>query len=552
MTLLILEDDELLLDIKTSADTERGFRGKVLSKRGGIIADVVCQDPAGDLDRMPCEWVFAGEHTLGQVLRTVMANPTGSAATGWTLHVEEFLDDTGAPYKLTDYSCEGKMLGTVLSDFARITGARWYFESRADGWHWHWSNPGNWPPWKTLHDELDYADEDAANLRVKDQNGEIPVEVDNSRKANRVRYQARSEGLIIPEGLTADGVLTESLDPWRRYGSDVVQSLGTPHSTGGSNSIQFVRTFTAAAGALAPPATVDLGYVALPAYLRDQTSAAFGWWKAYCKAMVTTNQGISASRIPRSVVKIVAVLRSGANIGPALTTGNLAKINPNRNATAKFGTKMSWPVYEKVESTENANGEVMFDLSDVAYIQFVAVLSNPKKITSMTAGKTWTLTVTLDHLWPVAAKAKDTSGPTVSEFYVETAAVTAGSEVPIEARLDDDGMNYADATVLAQAYLEQIQGARKTVGRIAARHVTSRPPSLALAGIHDVPLESLIGLELPTVGVVEEQYPLAEICWRVLDAGDVTELVVGDLPVDMVRAAETIKRQVDRTRAQTT
>jgi hypothetical protein len=61
---------------------------------------------------------------------------------------------------------------------------------------------------------------------------------------------------------------------------------------------------------------------------------------------------------------------------------------------------------------------------------------------------------------------------------------------------------------------------------------------------------SAVPLELPNMGVTDVSYPIAEVTHRLLEAGDTTDLVLGDLPLDNVRKLEAMRRHLDRTRAQ--
>lgn len=534
--LVFRANDDLIMMIKDSAGNQIEARGKFVGRSGGLAPELTYQDISAYWDRVPCALMFANK-SIADILTQVVENPTGNFATGIVCQIEETVDASGNPVVLSSYSGQGKSVATILSDFQRVTGARWYLESRNGVTHFRWANPYGFPLWKTIYDDIDFSAESGSALRAQDSDGELPLTVDASGYANRVRYPATNTPLALLPGMNDwDELFTEDLAPWKVYGNGVTISLSEKAPGFGSNSIRFDYSFTKAAGNTLPD-YIDLGYVAVPGPYCDMSSNNFGNWVAQAKKLITTDQGIAVAKLPKSNVQLQLILRSSAYYGPLLNPATNAVISPTQLAGTAF-VPVNWPIYGKIDSTQDTQGAPLFDLTSVTFMQLRAKLANPKVVTQLAAGKTWNLTIWLDQMRPTGAPSKE-SASTVSQYYVETAAVTNGVELPIETTIEDLSLPYDDATTLALLMLNVVAQPKITVDQIEVK------------GIQPVPLFSDVGLELSRIGLNGVQYPVSEVTWLPADSGDVTQLTLGDIPRDELRAAEVVKHHLDRQRAQT-
>lgn len=610
--LVVRANDDLQLLVKDRSGNAMEFRGKVKTKDGGLVQTVSCKDPAADFENIPCSLDFTNT-TIGAVIQRVVENPTGQNPTGYVCHVTEptdalsvgvwptlkkgAVDDSwawvtkmqtllnkfgagltvdgtfkaadktalttfqgsnslkadgvcdandwtaltaataGQPLPLLQYSCRGKSLATVLSDFQAMTGGRWCMESRAGVWHFWWTHPTFYPTWATLSDSIDFSAESASQYRVADDVEGVQVNVSNEEYANRVRYPASvSPPKLLPGLKDWDQVWTEDTGRWHTYGNGVTIGTGPRVAAFGDASIKFAYTYTAPT-TVAVPSYVDLGYFLVPGSYIDMSSNFWGWLYASTKVRFSTNQGIATARIPRSLATLELVFHSGGYPGPSATLGDAFSIKANKH-TGLAWTDVKWQMYGKLEATDSAldNG-ITFDPSNITAVQLRLWLANPSVVTKLTAGHTWTVEFWLDHLHPVGATAKDDS-VTTTQYYVETSAVTDGVELPIETRVEDITLSFDDATNLALLTLATASRPKVTV------------PSLPLVGMVNVPFLSNATLQLAQAGVVGVTYPVSEVTWKPLDSGDVTEVTVGDIPLDLVRKMEDVAHHLDRWRAQ--
>jgi len=601
-------DEDLLLRIKDENGNRVEYRGLVQERRGGIVPEVMCLDLSVDWDNVACEWAF-GSATIGEIIRHVVENPSGSCPTGIICHVEEpdpqkavvpafptlrqgsngtyvlklkvllnkhgasppldennayfgsathtEVDDFqaahgllvdgvvgqntwtalvngtyGTPCQLTDWSGHGKSVRTVLDEFAEMTGCRWTLVSQDGQWHFYFGHPCNWPLWDTLRDDVDTSTP-GTERRVLNPSGEIGVTQTNAAFASRVFYPWTISPPKLPVGMKNwDDVWTESAAKWRNYGNGVVIDSGTKYPGYGSCSIHFKYVFTKASSNTMPT-YVNLGYVPVPGPLCDMSSWYWGWLTAKTRVKVSTNQGIIASRIPMSHVNLQLTLHAGAYFGPSVTDKTAKAIAANQQTGTKW-TSLKWPIYGKVESTENEAGSTLFDLENIHWLQLRANCSNPRYFTALANTKTWTLEVWVDQLQPVGTKAKE-EADNESQSFVEAQAVTEGREQPVEMTIYDDTLPYQDATALAELALAEHYRTRTTL------------ETIQLAGVVIPPVRSRFPLYLTTIGMTDIDLAPVTIVHKPLE--DLTEITLGDQPFDEAHADAVVRRTVDRSRA---
>lgn len=528
------KDEELILRIKDENGKEAEYRGRVRTRYGGLVPRISCDDAAANWDKLVCEWTF--DHaSVGTIIRQVVEDPTGGRPSGIVCHVEEPVWKAGHPIMLSSWSGNGRTVRTILDDFCEMTGARWTLQSIGGVWHFHFGHPANWPEWDTLVDGSRETTP-GTQRRIVDPKGEVNISQTNEGFANRVNFPRTIEPPTLPVGMSNWGeVWTEDASKWRGYGSGVVIANDLPAPGFGDNSIGFTYSYTApATGQVALPAYVDLGYATVPGSLCDMSTWHWGWLSALCRCWVTTDQGIADGYEPKSIVQPVLYLHSGAYPGPLNQSNCSARLAPNQTTGGKW-TFQKWRLYGAIEETENANGETLFDPTNVRWIQLRLECFNPRGYVALTAGHTWTLEFHLDGMKPIGASAAE-DAPTTSESFVEAEAVTDGIEEPIPMTIQDMTLPFQDMDALGNLCLEEHYRTRTTVG------------PLRVAGVVDIPVLSRLPLDLSRVGVTDVSYAPVAITHKPFE--DVTEITLGDAPYDEAHADAVVRRMFDRTRAQ--
>jgi hypothetical protein len=116
--------------------------------------------------------------------------------------------------------------------------------------------------------------------------------------------------------------------------------------------------------------------------------------------------------------------------------------------------------------------------------------------------------------------------------WVETAAVTAGTEEPIEMVLSTRNLDAGAAESLANAYLDAYSKTRVSV------------EDIQLFGIRDLDLNSDVTLTLASRGITATAYPITKIEYRLLEQGHVTSITVGDPALDGIQALQRLQRRL--------
>lgn len=119
-----------------------------------------------------------------------------------------------------------------------------------------------------------------------------------------------------------------------------------------------------------------------------------------------------------------------------------------------------------------------------------------------------------------------------AEEVVETNAVAAGTEYPVELEISDQALPRPFGALLANTLLANRSKTRTTVAGVA------------LAGMRAVPVELGIPLALTTAGLIGTSYPPVEVTWAPLDSGDRTEITLGDAPRDERRVLEALANRI--------
>ena len=553
----IRSNDDLVLVLKASDDSPLEFRGQVWDKQDGLLPTVTLRDASAYWDRTPVGWVL-NNVTLGQLLTQIVANPSGQAPTGYIPHVAELKDENDAPITFASWSGLGKNLSTVLSDFQKITGARWCLESRNMGTetHFWWGNPADpvdFPDWSidgtnptVIRDDIDPSLEDDTQLRVMDPGGEIHPIRDNSGYANRVTYTAKVGMPPLPSGVTSwDALWTDSLDMVTVYDPGTVSLILDRHApqSGGQYSLRFEATQTVPPG-YTSAINLDLGYITVPPLYADMSSPWWGFLVAdTCFALKVG--GVPVDSLPGSA-RLQLVLHSGAYPGPFQFQDSSPVIEPVAissipnfyygNTTIPFGnlglgwTTTFWPVYgnPNLAKTVDPDGNVLFDPTNIQSIQLRLVFN-------FKAGQTYDMILCFDDLMPYQTGTP--SGVGTTQYAVELPSVTYGIAQPLVMSLQDTNLSAESAYTLANAYLAQVSRTKVTV------------PNVVLSGIRPVPLMTNIPLELYRNGITGVSYPPVEILWSWGDAGDTTTLTLGDTPKDDLRLLESLWHHLDRMKA---
>lgn len=115
---------------------------------------------------------------------------------------------------------------------------------------------------------------------------------------------------------------------------------------------------------------------------------------------------------------------------------------------------------------------------------------------------------------------------------VETAAVTADTEAPIEMVLSTKNLDASAAESLANAYLDAYSATRVTV------------EDVQVFGIRDLDLNKDVTLTLSRRGITATAYPITCVEYRVLDQGHVTSITVGDPALDGIKALQRLQRRL--------
>jgi hypothetical protein len=488
------------------------------------------------------EWQL-NNATIGQIIRHVVENPTGKYPTGVVCHIEEPRDSSGVPIKVAVWSGLGKTVQTMLGDFANYTGCKWGMRYVGGVRHFYFYAPANLPEWDTIQD---YGEASAGYRVIEAPNGEVPCQITDAGFANVVNYPRTIVPPELPPGTRNwDEALSDDSTDWAVYDAAVVTvEDGEKAPGGGAACVRFTVTlpYSATVGSAYQNAIrggfVDLGYLAVPGALADQSTWYWGWIAGLARARVYTDQSIAVANLPKSIVNLQLGLHSGAYPGPSLVTDSQAcYVCPPSQAVGQDWTPQKWQVYGKaLATTDPQTNATLFDPTNIHYWQLRAALSDPRNATALTTGHTWTLEVCIDQLHPVGTTAAE-DAPTTSQGCVMAAAVEDGREQPIPMAIEEMSLPYPDSAGLAALTLAEHYRKRTSVG------------PLPVIGMVNPPVLSRFPVDLQSIQVTDQSYAADSITWRPFE--DITEISLGDRRLEEDSATAALMRMLDRLRAKT-
>ena len=557
----IADDDELLVYIKDSNGKRIEFRGGITVKGAGDLIEVEAKDIARFFDRWKVErWLY--NKSIAQIIAAMVENPTGRLATGIVAHCDEIApeDAPGDIVRAKMFVGGKRTVSEWLAEFMGCTGYRWYIESVAGVYHFHWCNPNAMPELAaTLTDDTDRAADTSVQWRVKDGfsvNRTPPI-------ANKVNYQA---SLVPPEPpygyLDYDSWLSEPATLWTAWNAytTIAQDSDIPTSSvSGSKSIKFTYERTQA-GAVTWPTYMPLGYFRLPLDWQDQSTLEWGAWRAKLKCRLWIN-GVEQDEddLPQSGVNLYYICSSAS-----LTTPPSSSLASDGSATVGAAvTGDLHPPWSNWMSAQFSPLRIYRNAEVVAGVKHVVAIGIGYKYwgggvvqrsyqdqmvppPTVPAGQAVKIEVWLDDLmvtssqWKVDGMVDDveTKAPPTIDLSIETAAVTAGTAHPIDADINTAGLSRSEAGKLAAAKLAEVSRVRRTVS------------ALSLDGIRNIPLRSLVPLELAEHGLTGVSWPLAQVEYKLWEAGDETTLTVGDVPVDERRSLERLRTLLEKLKSE--
>lgn len=564
------DDEELLVYLRASDGTRLTFQGQVVSRKVGFLVEVTAQDIARDF----AQWRVTRRLSnvgIGALVKAIAENP-GDGSTGITAHCDE-VEVPGLPGRIIrckSFSGNGRSLADYLSSFAACTGYRWYVTWESGGNHLYWCNPETAPTWAyTLRDDIDRADNSSSQLRVGD-----GVTVTRLRpRGNRVRYKAALTPPSPPAGYaTWDDYLTETVSGWTAWDDEVVVSADSAQPASGAEGSHSLKlTYTHTSTGESWPSALPLAYFRLPLELQDQTVRGWGRIYATGKMRLSINGVVKAETdLPQSGCQLYKLTTESAITTPPTGTATAADGSHSIGASLREGeepcsppwsTWERWGFYPTTSQSSWSSGFSLFGPTDthaddwkhvlawgIGYYYWGATATiwsgNREYIVrppTVPAGQEIKIELWLDSFVVTGEEPTGRDGYTQEmgtvECYVETAAVTAGTELPREVYLDLSGMSREEAKAMAEAELAEISVAQVSAG------------GLELDGMRNVPLRSQVALALPNHGLASATYPLAQVEYRPLDSGDTTTLTAGAIPVDPQRSLEGVRKLLDRVSA---
>jgi hypothetical protein len=544
----ITSTDDILLYLKDSLTGNRiEFRGLVTDYVAGRFLEVTCQDVSYQFDRWKVE-IERDHVSLASIITAMVQNPTGSASTGIVAHVEEIVDpDTaGKPLILSEWQGQGKTVGAWLGEFAKLTGYRWEVRSISGTWHFFFFNPVDAPTLAaTAKNNIDYANESSSQWLILN---EVKKRESRSNYANRVRYWGRYEPLTLPSGVsTWDEVLTESSAQWTAYTGCTVAEDAV-NFCAGAKSIVFELTYNAAD---LVNRTMDFGYVLVPAQYRDFANNFVQNIRFNYRWVRGRNGDFDTDSTDWEDIPyhgtwgqsyLTCVLFSGDERGPYTrrpTNGFLCERSPSGTGP-EDGTNGKWggaAVGVHQVNTINVQDTDYFDANNVRAIGFR--ISHPSGVYPdwyVPAGETVSYRLYIDNF----RLSTDKTPKVIDEglFYVETAAVSAGTEVPIEAELSNRGLTMTEGEKLAKLWLD-IKSANQIFinGGLTDKGTVD---GVQFAGVRNIPVRSKITVATakPTISAT---YSVTQVDYKPGEAGWMTEVQLGDMPDGLVQALESVK-----------
>ena len=579
MSLIILDNDDLVVRVKDADGNKIEYAGQVDELTVADLMEVTVRDVARYFGR----WKVMRRLTnypIGELIKAIVESPAYDLDTGIVAHVESIDGDTaGLPLVVRAFDGGGRTLLDWISDFCKATGYRWYIET-VDGVDHFWCYyPDNAPEWAiVMRDDTDIADDSASQWRVKDG---FTVKRTRQNYLNRVKFLYRALPPAPPWPHTSwDSYFSEDVASWTNWGTSpgvVTMSNDAADKVEGSNSLKFtwdgtltVRKAPGSTGYYAEK--FPFAYFRLPLDLRDQMSSS--WGSYYCKYKFTvTKDGAPYTNHAWAPVLYWIMEEEAISDGEPWKIGNW----PMAATYNRWGLAQGAYTYPYLAHyTGSAGGGAMSGggwngaawvsplvkggVDQNIYKNVVAlglgmgwqwggdVADNWDGVPSVEKNMEWPLTGTWDwDIWIDDFGIKATQGISTDPMpgihwrgnpddwrSVETAAVTAGTEKPIEGFLDTTNMTRSEALAMANKMLVRHSRTQTTVSKVVKD------------GIRAIPLQNKIRCTFPRHGVASETYSLVQAEWKPLDSGDVTELTVGDIPFDVTRSIEGVRRLLSK------
>lgn len=567
----IAKGDDLVLKLKTAAGKELAFRGVAGAPERGVFATFTCRD----IGRLFDYWrvkITRGRSTLADVIRAIVQNPTGEYATGISTFVAELEDPEtpGQPIWWDIFEGGGQTVATLLDTYRQCTGCRWYIDVHpaTAAWQFHFFAPGRCPDWAvTLRDDISRLAESSTQLRIIE---DIVIPGDVIDETNRVRYWARSGGPALPAGIFSwDSLWTESLTGWTVKASTwllpfmdsdartPVLSLDSSTYDTGAASIKL--TFTQPAGETWWTSLLHLVALDLPDCYRDWSGAAYGGIKARVRATCLKADG-TTEEAPLSNICLYAYLyppggypmglvSAGEILGGVGACQYWAPDGGDTDDVIHSVTRNAWSDATWLFASAKArdleedgikmpSSVTTIDAHSIGRVIFAVDLNSgyrtntaggvTKRLTPMAAGSV--LTIWLDNLQLVAIPGTKSS----VEGYVETDDCRDGLVAPVEAEIADLNLPEAVARAFAKYTLDR-----------AVNGIT-RYPGIPLSGIHQVPMEVQVPLEITEQGITGVAAPLSSVTWLPLDSGNRTVLELGEPMPNEIRALTSLGYRLER------
>jgi hypothetical protein len=355
-----------------------------------------------------------------------------------------------------------------------------------------------------------------------------------------VRYQASLTPPEPPYGyLDYDSYLSEDSSRWAPWNPHTTVSADgdQPEDGEGTHSLKLTYERTVTSDEIWP-ASLPLAYLLLPVDWRDMSGGEWGAWRAKAKMRLSIGGVVkSETDLPQSGVKLWYVGGEGSLVSPSRAdgtwdVGNIASGEYYHPAWSSWGTIGFIPARQLANppSPPASGAHTRYVAIGLGYYYWGTKPSRRESQSEMvgpptvSAGQTIRIEIWIDDMAitskipgfdDVVADDSATEAPPTIEAFVESAEVTAGTEIPAEDSIGTSGLSRREARKLAIARLAEINKTRISVSGID------------LDGIRTIPMRSRVNLVLPNRGLPDVTYPLSELTYKLLEAGDVTELTAG-------------------------
>jgi hypothetical protein len=523
----ITDGDEIVVtsgyDDTANTYTWRGF---VREKEAADVMTVRCEDISYRFAQLHVTRSFSSQ-TVAQIVEAIVENPTGSVATGITATCAAVYDPAEPATVLTIGSLEGKSrtVADILGELCDQTGMAWYVYYNS-GWQFASYIPDDNAAWATaVTDAIGYDEEDSTHAAALNSMS-LSVTKSQRQYVNCVWYDELGAGSSAAD-TSKDTTYTEDTTYWSNltHHWDGAQTLLSPSSIArttpgldigeGSHAVCFYHyswgdlNMRATGLQLALQAgdydfTADgKQYVKFAArWVADGGLwQASGWW--------TDLILVSGSTGPTGLDDVLTLPHRRCYF-----------IDDFRNAYTNDEYVFCACTQKDKDVQQDFNG---FDPTDVRFMLFVFTLP----ISDYTVDL-WLDGLTFAGQLPVGSIAS----PTWTRKKVETAAVTAGTEKPVEALLSTRHLSSAAAASVAQGYLDAWNKTLTTVGAVE------------VFGIRELPLNKDVTLTLSGRGITATAYPINSVEYRFLDQGHLTAIGLGNHALQAQKAMERLMRRL--------